>query len=287
MQGMKTIARFLSSWCVLTLLSGVAWGQKGSTDTFVEPPPVVTATPYDCGCEEGGWLSWLRLPCLAQGNDDVCLTHGCAHSHLYCPFELYLRAGVALTVGGNRFNELLNDGVAVQGGAKTFSYAPDRSGAWIGTFGVDYIYNNSSDVTPIGTRQVAVPNPVSPLLPPTIITVPLLIREAHRAALHIGGGREWYWGEGTPESWRYAVGVEGGGRLGHLHVKFTSEPAFRETDFFQGVFLSTYADVLIPRCGYDIVLGGRFEWGHDWVRIVEEDHDLDQLLFLVSAGIRY
>jgi hypothetical protein len=287
MLGMKTIACCLSWLGMLTLLIGIARGQQQGPVPLVETQQAATAPIDGCGCEEGGLLGWLRLPFFSQCDDAVCRNHGCAHSHLFCPFELYLRTGVSLTVGGNRLNELLDDGVTVEGGVKTFSYESDRSAAWLGTLGVDYIYNNSSDITPIGTRQVAIPNPISPQLPPTILTVPLLIREAHRTSLHIGGGKEWYWGEGTPESWRYAVGVEGGGRLGHLHVKFTSNPALRETDFFQGVFLSTYADVLIPRCGYDILLGGRFEWGHDWVTIAEEDHDLDQLLLLVSAGIRY
>jgi hypothetical protein len=179
-------------------------------------------------------------------------------------------------------------------GAKSLCYDPDRSAAWFGTIGVDYIFNNGNDPTPLGTRQANVPlDPTNPNSPTVPITIALAVRELHRTYLHLGVGREWYVGGGSPESWRYFAGFEGGGRLGHAHVKFystptiPSNPALRETDFIQNVFLGLHAGVLIPRCGYDIMLGGRCEWSHDWITILEADHDIDQIQFLLTAGVRY
>ncbi len=240
-----------------------------------EPPPTepILVPPRQCsGCapaDKGGLFAWSRLH-----ERDVCQPECCAYSHLLCPFEVYVRTGPALIAGSGRLDEVLQTGYSVAFGAKAFDYDGDGSGAWTGHLGIDYIYNNSNDKNRTPVR-----------------TLPATLRELHRFAGYVAGGREWYWDQGYPESARWLFGVDVGGRLGHARGRFNRVdrriPIERRTDTFEGFVVGVDAGVLIPRCGYDLTFGGRFEWGHDYFQILDLDDNVGQMKLLLSAGLRY
>jgi hypothetical protein len=290
MQRTKRTGRLLGAFVVLVVAGGTAWGQAapyrpapgspagigtgpvgpaapGSPLLLPGPPaPHGThAAPVSADCPQcaGG----PRLPWGGRHSDKVCQPDCCAYPHLYCPFQVYVRTGPAIITGTGLLDAVLETGYAVEAGVKTFLYDDDhRTAAWTASLGIDYLYNNADLPAPV-IKDRAVTT----------------VRELHRTYVHIAGGREWYWE--TPRGWDLFAGIDAGGRLGSAHAKFNTEP--HKTDAAQAIFIGLDAGVLIPRCGYDLLFGGRFEWSHDWVELIEFDNELDQMKFLLTAGIRY
>lgn len=200
--------------------------------------------------------------------DPTCRPHGSAYSHIFCPLEVYLRTGPAFVLGGGRLDHVLDTGYAVEFGARGFAYSFDHTAAWVGSLGVDYQYNNAHDPTPS-----------------LLVGEPATLRELNRVSASIAGGRQWYFAGETAEAPMWLIGVDVGGRLGHVHAKFIERQ--HQTDGLIGVFVGADAGVFISRRGYDILLGGRLEWGHEWFDIIDNSDDLGHLKILLTAGLRY
>ncbi len=245
---MKPSVKWLIAWCVV----GVAGLARAAEPAPSAASPVVVDA--SAGCWTGPSLPWARSG--QCGEDATC----CRDRSLHCPIELYFRSGPAFLTGDGVFEDDLSTGWALQGGAKSFWPASDPNAAWFGELGVDYVYNNGEGegVASLGRS----------------------LRELHRVHGHVAGGYEYQWNNTL---WSADLG----GRLGHAHAKFNALDAIHVTDISSGVFFGLNAGVLIECRCYDLVLGGRFEWSHDWLDVDAGDDDLSEVTLLLSAAIRY
>ncbi len=232
-------------------LTGTARAQEPAA--AAAPSPLVVAQP-----SAGLWSG----PCLPGpssshcGDDATC----CRDRSLDCPIELYVRSGPSFLTGNGNFEDDLTTGWALQAGAKGFCPASNPNAAWFGELGVDYVYNNADgDEIPNLIRS---------------------IRELHRVAGHLAAGYEYQLGNAL-------FSADLGGRLGHAHAKFNAPDALHVTDIASGIFFGLNAGVLVPCRCYDLVLGGRFEWSHDWFDVDAGDDGLGEIKLLLSFAIRY
>jgi hypothetical protein len=233
------------------------------------------------------------------------------HTGVLVPFEVYGRVGPSFfTSDGGGLDDTLQTGIALELGIKAFWYSPDQRSAWFTELGADYIFNNGNNDKEAFIRfpifEVStVPGQVQELVAGREF---LGVTEAHRGYIRSAIGREWYWGGECPGAARYLLGLDGGFRLGHLHVQlelrrrefFDFEPQDdqiitapgnrEETDFIKNIFIGGTAGMMIPCCAFDLVLGLRAEYSHDFIhmpRLIFQDRGLDQVKAELSVGLRY
>lgn len=221
-----------------------------------------------------GWTTDATPPCAGPSGmakwihgEEICRSNGCSYSPWFVPVELFVRVGPAFIVGDSVFADVLDTGIAIEGGAKAFCYLGDE-GAWTGELGISHVYNNANDPTPLFVR-----NELHPL------------RELNRTMVHAAGGREWYFEDPDHAGRRYFTGVSIGGRVGAGEARFLNGP--RVSDIPKGIFVGLDAGSLFPFCGYDLVINARTEWSHDWLDFAEIEDEIDQIKVLLSVGIRY
>ncbi|HMP02518.1 MAG TPA: hypothetical protein PKD86_12545 [Gemmatales bacterium] len=223
---------------------------------------------------------------------------------LFSPFEVFARTGSSFSSGSGPLDRGLRSmGVGVEGGARSFFYNPSRSAAWTAEVGIEYLYNNVRGGDVFLTRGAFInvfrfqqPTPLRSVSEYTF-------RELHRTSARLALGREWYFGGDTPDGLRYSFGCDVGGRWGRAHAKmvtvnreieglfnFDVVPDLQDGhtgDVLKGVFLAGHTQWFVPCDGYDIVFGGRFEWGKDFFVVADRDDGVSQFKIMFTAGLRY
>ncbi len=247
------------------------------------PPP--TPAPTSSGAPGlSDWITYSRPECCGPfGPERPVKT------------EVYFRIGPSFILDGHSFDDVLETGIAVQGGARWLKYDTDRTAAWVVSLGITNIYNNGESGSPaLLQRNVFVPQstpipggqgaPV--LIPFTFATVESL----NRTFLDIGFGREVYL-TGTEDGWfggtTCRVGFEGGGRYGTQKLIFTQ--LGRRTDVIGGIFGAVYADMEMPYGCCVFLAGLRAELDYTWSDILQGTGDPDILgvNLLVNLGVRF
>jgi hypothetical protein len=243
-------------------------------------------------------------------HDRSCMPYCYAYNHLAVPYELTLRVGPSFIIGGGRFDEVLQHGIAVELAARGFCYNADHSAAWTLAFGLADIYN-SADQSIVAVQRENDVRVVNSNFLGNITDVPTTVHSEygieylHRQYIFIEGGHEWYWFAADP-CLRVTAGVEAGTRVGHAHAQVTGIrrtfdpvpndangdrivdlPEYHFTDTIGGIYASVHAGVFYPRWGYDVYVGIRGEIGRDWIRIVNTDNTIDQLNVLFEVGVRF
>lgn len=211
--------------------------------------------------EPHSWSHWLF-------GQEVCHPGCCARPNWPGPLEVFVRAGPMFVLGDGAFEKRLDTGVGIEGGARAFCYYQGGSAAWTGELAVGHSFHNSKDSAPLLVRDELAS-----------------LDRFHLTSVRFGGGHEWHWQSGGPESSRWFAGVNGGGRLGSATARFLGTPKITEPA--QGLYLGLDAGVLIPWDCRQIVLGVRAEWQRDWFELGRLDVDLERLNLLLTAGIRY
>jgi hypothetical protein len=198
--------------------------------------------------------------------------------------EVYIRNGVVLPVAGGIFNNVTGAGYMLSVGGRSLFFDPIGSKAWTAEFGVDYIYNN-------GTRDFEEFD---------IFGMFSSIREHHRAAVHIAGGREYYML--TPAyqnncNWR--VGWDVGGRYGaeRVNLNVPTDPPVanapigfsRRNDTYGGVFVAFHTDFEYPLAGCrTFVAGLRTEWSYNWSEVIPTwDTNEQDVAIMINFGIKF
>jgi hypothetical protein len=237
--------------------------------------------------------------------DPSCSPYCYAYNHLAVPFDLTIRSGPSFLVGGNRFDEVLKTGIALQLCGRGFCYDADYAGAWTIEMGIASILNPSDE-------SVAVIRRVNDIQVRTIgADDPEVVSEygiTFLRRLYVQGalGREWYWHNPGLECSMFLLGFDAGGRIGKAHaqlraVRRTFTPAIDLEDIFEvtdrekyhenetmgGIFAGVNAWVIYPKWGYDCMFGLRCEISRDWLAIVDGDKTLDQVQLLLVAGVRF
>lgn len=223
---------------------------------------------------------------------------------LFSPFEVFARTGGSFSTESGQLDKGLRTiGVGVEGGVRSFLYNADHSAAWTAEVGLEYLYNNvrGGDVflTRGGYLTVFRFQQPTPLLSVSEYT----FRQLHRTSARLALGREWYFYGDDEGGWRGSFGVDAGGRWGRAQVKmvavrreieglqfFDIIPGLRDGttgDVLKGVFIAGHSNWLIPRNGYDVVFGGRVEWGKDFFVIADRDDGVAQLKLMLTLGVRF
>jgi len=192
-----------------------------------------------------------------------CEPVSCAYSHLFMPLEVYTRVGPSFVLSGGELGDNIRTGVAVDAAVRGFLYDNGFRSACRGDIGFFYEYNDGD------------PDPAAPFT----------LLGTHRYGLFVAGGKEWYGAAGA-DGTRWKVGGDVGARFGHIKANILDEED-HITDRYYGVFVGGDAGLLLPRCGFDIMLDGRIEWGHDFFGDDRLADDIGHLKLMLSLGLRY
>lgn len=264
----------------LDLPPSTAGGPQGALGEA--PPP----TPEPRG-RLSPWITSDR-PCSCYapaGGDGPILT------------ELYARTGPSFILGGGTFDDTLQTGWAVEGGARLVLFDADLIRAWTVQFGVTHLYNHGKNPqikVPFTTLVPGAGSDVDPNPQPELVRfgvdVPgVTIRSLNRTYVTLGLGREWYlMGSAACDdapAWRF--GVDFGGRYGMANLELWE--LRHRIDVIGGGFVAAHTDVEIP-CGCCRVYAGfRAEWGYTWSDILQAQNksDIQDLNLMMTLGVRF
>lgn len=212
-------------------------------------------------------------------------------------YELFVRTGPSLVVGGGAPAGTLADGWMVEGGGRSLFVDADPVRAWTVELSLSHTYNegNRPNIMFVVPVNIDVARRLSPASPFTMGSAAAL----QRTDVNAGFGREW-WLLGNACScsgWNWRAGGEAGFRYGvtrlDLHV-FTQNPnlAFsqhdRATSINYGPYAAVHTDVEYP-CGCCTFFGGlRAEWDYTRMNVYPlRNNDLYDVNLLLNLGVRY
>ncbi len=253
--------------------------------TVVEVSP---AQPPPANFQLSGWI---------RGDDYGCCGGSCGGPLGY---ELFMRSGPSLVLGGGTISDVLQTGVSIGGGGRLLFFDPSVTDAWTVELGITNIYNHAhASNNPNGIAlNILVPQNTAgatTTLPPILTNygqngVPgVSIKDINRTFVDLGGGREWYlWGSAAQKGANWRIGVDGGGRYGSESVDF--DIIRHRADTMGGLFAAVHTDFEIPLCGCCVFQAGfRIEYGYIWSEILQDQNNSNtqDLNFLFSVGFRY
>ncbi len=211
-------------------------------------------------------------------------------------YEIYLRTGVNVPVGGGAFGNtgVLDTGWAIQGGARVLFFDPDRERAWTLDLGVLNINNNSIDTAhvftlhniPARTQQQGSLTPTTTIIPDLNVTVAGL----NQTFAVLTAGREWWLigsGANTYNGLSWRAGIDAGGLYGT--AKLDLNEIRHRTDTLGGLTVGLHTDLEYP-CGCVILQAGfRVEYSYIWNDLLQEQNpsDIQYLNFLGCLGVRF
>jgi len=204
--------------------------------------------------------------------------------------ELFIRSGFSFVQGDGQLKNSLDDGWAIEGGARELLFNDRGDAAWTLELGLLNIHNQSDNGPPITLLNF----PVRSAQQGTII-VPrqdVHVSAYNRTFVTLGAGREWYLfgsanGTRDGDGARWRIGVDGGGRYGTGKVEFFE--IRHRTDVIGGIYGAIHSDVDIP-CGCCTFYGGlRAEWDYTWSDILEIQNksDVGGINLMFSIGVRF
>ena len=203
--------------------------------------------------------------------------------------EVFLRAGASIVLNNSTLGNTVQNGWAVDGGARSLFFNPEQTAAWTVTYGVsNYNYHGTRPDIKI-PLHILVPNAAGIATPVNFGTdVPgVTMRELNETFFNLGGGRDWWiWGPANScdgPLWR--LGFDVGGRYGSGRVRLWE--LRHRTDVMGGVWVGVHSNWEVPYgCGW-FVAGFRAEWGYVWSDIMQRQNDSDLILINLLGNIGY
>jgi hypothetical protein len=261
------------------LALNIVWGLAAHAEepeghsAMVPPGEPAAATMGDVGPGPGiitaghlsSWITYTRPDCCAPIGADGPIT-----------YDIYVRTGPTLPVGGGILGSNLATGWEVEGGGRSLFFNVPQTAAWVVDLGLSFHYNHSAH-----SNQVF-----------QINGTPQTINQLHRTFVNVGLGREWYLlGAANSCDTKWIVGLDGGGRYGtarlELHAATPTTPATHIADVPGGAYVALHTEVEIP-CGCcKFEYGFRAEWDYTFMDILPQDSDLQDVNFLMTAGVRF
>ncbi|MBX7106354.1 MAG: hypothetical protein K1X57_19910 [Gemmataceae bacterium] len=279
----------VSGICTAVWLGGLASAQPAFV--AADPPPAAQpeaiAKPVDSpipAVTEAAALpaGSVCSPWTGPGGTGCC---GPVGGHGPIVSEVFLRQGINFPVAGGILNNVVGPGYALSAGARSLFFNPAGSAAWTIEYGLDYIYNNGrkdyEEFDLFGTF--------------------VNIRETHRAAFRLAGGREWYlYAPAYQPGKNFRVGTDVGGRYGFIRANFNliaEDPANapvpidfgRRSDTYGGVFVAFHSDMIVPMNGcLSFVAGLRAEWSYNFSDVIPTwDSDLQDVNLMFNFGFKF
>jgi hypothetical protein len=219
--------------------------------------------------------------------------------HGLVAYELYVRTGASIPFGSGPFTDHIFTGVGVGGGGRSLFFNPAGDAAWVFDLGLSYTYNRGSanNFLDLFNRQQPLQNQTTrQVIPQPDRFVPTRIRGLHRTSFNFAIGRDWFiHGPGLPggePGWNLRWGMDVGGRWGTAHVDLVplDEPGgyTRRQKVFRGVFVGLHTNYEVPFGGWIWCIGGRGEWGYDWMDIVPPiKGDVQSINLFLETGWRF
>jgi hypothetical protein len=207
--------------------------------------------------------------------------------------EIFLRAGASIVLNDSTLGRTVQNGWAVDGGARSLFFNSEQTAAWAVTYGVsNYNYHGTRPDIKI-PLHLLVPNPTANATPAALpinfgTDVPgVTMRALNETFFNLGFGRDWwFWGSANccdGPLWR--VGFDVGGRYGSGSVRLWE--LRHRTDVMGGVWVGVHSLCEVPcGCGW-FVAGFRAEWGYVWSDIMQRQNDSDLILINLLGQIGY
>lgn len=227
------------------------------------PPP----TRVDPPLPPSKWVTYTCPECCGPVGGD-----GPIH------YELFVRTGPALHVGGGVLSSTTSSSWWVSGGGRSLFYNVDRTAAWTAELGLGYVGNDGNRQTLFYQQEGK-----------NVSTASV------KRTYAIGGlGREWYLlgaAQCGTSNWR--VGADAGYRYGttRLDVHDFNKPAglfTRYNGIVAGPYISAHTDYEIPWNCCTSVIGFRAEWDYQFTNMIPgQNGDIIDVNLLFNLGVRY
>lgn len=211
-------------------------------------------------------------------------------------YELYVRTGPNLPVGGEDLSAAILTGWTTGGGGRALFFNPAGDRAWVLDLGLSYTYNQGKNSRVLGvfTPTALDQNTNEPTGPDEVNSFG--VRGLHRTNFNFAVGRDWFLngagnlGMNPAANWR--VGGDIGGSWGTSHVDLNpvadTSNYLRKSGVTHGVFLGTHASWEKPMGAYVLFGGLRTQVGYTWTNLVAPvGGDIIDVSFLLTAGVRY
>jgi hypothetical protein len=205
--------------------------------------------------------------------------------------EVFFRAGASFVLNNSTLANTVQNGWAIDGGARSLFFNPEMTAAWAVTYGVsNYNYHGTNPNLKI-PLHVLVPNAAGTATPVNFGSdVPgVTIHNVNETFFNLGAGRDWWiWGSANScdcdgPLWR--LGFDVGGRWGSGSVRLWE--LRHRTDVMGGVWVGVHSLWEVPcACGW-FVAGIRAEWGYVWSDILQRQNDSDLMLLNLLGHIGY
>ena len=229
-------------------------------------PPLLPAVAQPSPVES--WLNYNQPGCCGPtgGNGPI-------------GYDLYVRIGPSIPLGGGPLQDAINVGWDMRFGAKTLFFTPSGGGAWYVDNFLSYTYNGGD-----ASKQI------------NVFGLRTTVRDYHRWNFGTGLGKEWYTnGPGFVSwagNWNCAYGFDAGGRWGtsHINLNVLDDPRRfgRRHDVIGGAYAGFNLDYEVPMGSWTFVTGARTEFAVNFTDILPgTSGTLFDLNFLLSAGVRY
>ena len=293
--GMKALKILVLSLGILGLIGNQSWGQDPSAGYGTATPSSIGtlndsdnqgATTIPTRATLSEWMLYPRDPgcCGPTGN--------CKSGPIL--LETYFRTGAEFTVGGGVFNNVLQTGWNIGGGARSLFFNPDADQAWVIDLGISNTHYNSNNRNPAvslfnlpyldrsGTFGIGVNRSI------TIPAVDVGIISLNTTFVNLSGGKEYYLrGDAFNKDNSWRIGGDIGGRYGSGKTEFVGFPNLKDT--IGGVFLSLHSDLQIPFGKVNLIAGLRLEWDYIWNGVLQSQNnsDLSNISLLYNGGIQF
>lgn len=205
--------------------------------------------------------------------------------------EYYVRTGVSVPYGNSVYNEVLDPGLAIQGGMRLMLFNEPHNRSWFLDLGLGNIWNHAQRPDVRVPLSIIVPSPAGT---PTRVNLGqgnlpgVTIRTLNRTYVNMGLGHMWYlWEPADSPNYKVRFGLDGGGRYGAARGQFNE--IRKRTDTFQSAYFGMMSD-------FEFGLGGcctfnagvRAEYSYTWLNILQgNDADVQEINVLLSLGLRY
>jgi hypothetical protein len=193
--------------------------------------------------------------------------------------DIYFRTGPAFVAGPSALAHALQTGWRADLGGRELFFDPSGSSAWVVDLGLVYIFNNSGGNELVGLERGRA-----------------TVRELHRWAVGAALGRDWFASAPGFVTWgspcTIGYGVDAGARWGTSHVVLNViDPNVnfaRLHDNFGTIFIAAHADYEVPMGGWTFLVGGRLEWGYNFIGVLPENsNNFHDISLLLTTGVRY
>lgn len=260
------------------------------------PPPEGRTTPY-----LSDWINYTQPDC--------CKPAGCNGP---ISWELYLRNGASIPIGGGVFGDVLEAGWEVSGGGRALLYNTEQTKAWAIDLGINNIANRAnSDPTQI-PMTVLVPRPVNtssttanintnaqgvPVDPqffsqstatptatyPSSAAIPvnfgtdprfpgLTLKSLNRSFVNLGFGREWWLNAPSNDCCWLWRAGVDGGGRWGV-ARANFEEIRHRTDTMTGMYAAVHSDIEVPIGCCKFQFGVRGEWDWTWMNNILMQND--------------